>query len=115
MTGYPSHIGALVVYGGDTFTQTFNFLEDGAPIALTAKGWGSWKAQYRTSPSASLAVDFVVDDSQANSGAITISLSAEDTANIRSKGVFDLQASQSGTVRTWIRGELSWTQDVTRG
>lgn len=115
MTGYPSEVGKVTIYAGDTFTQTFNFLEEGAAIELASVGWSGWDAQYRKTASAANYVDFTVDDSDAENGAITISLTATQTAALPGDGVFDLKATQGGTVRTWLRGSIVWTENVTRG
>jgi hypothetical protein len=110
---FPTNVGTLSVYAGDTFSQTFTFKEDGSAIDLVDAGWSAWTAQYRKNASSTTAVSFAVDTSAAASGQITISLSATQTANLES-GVFDLQATQGSLVRTWIAGGLSVTKDVTR-
>lgn len=111
---FPTNVGTLSVYAGDTFSQTFTFKEDGEAIDLVDAGWSAWTSQYRKNANSTTAVSFTVDASAAASGQITISLSAAQTANLDS-GVFDLQATQGSLVRTWIAGGLSVTKDVTRG
>ena len=111
---FPTNVGTLSVYAGDTFSQTFTFKEDDTAIDLPTQGWASWTAQYRRNESSTTAVSFSVDDSSADSGQITITLSAAQTATLES-GVFDLQATQGSVVRTWVRGGLSVSEDVTRG
>ena len=111
---FPVNVGSLNVYAGDTFSQTFTFKEDDETIDLVADGWGTWLAQYRKSSVDATAVSFSVDTSAADEGQITITLSANQTAALGSNGVFDLQATQSGSVRTWVVGTIAWTKDVTR-
>lgn len=111
---FPTNVGTLSVYAGDTFSQTFTFKEDDVAIDLVDAGWGSWTAQYRKNASSTTAVSFAVDASSAASGQITITLSAAQTATLES-GVFDLQATQGSVVRTWVAGGLNVRKDVTRG
>lgn len=111
---FPTNVGTLSVYAGDTFSQTFTFKEDDVAIDLVDAGWGSWTAQYRKNASSTTAVSFAVDTSSAASGQITITLSAAQTATLES-GVFDLQATQGSVVRTWVAGGLNVRKDVTRG
>lgn len=111
---FPTNVGTLSVYAGDTFSQTFTFKEDDVAIDLVDAGWDSWTAQYRKNASSTTAVSFAVDTSSAASGQITITLSAAQTATLES-GVFDLQATQGSVVRTWVAGGLNVRKDVTRG
>ena len=111
---FPTNVGTLSVYAGDTFSQTFTFKEDGSAIDLVDAGWSSWTAQYRKNANSTTAVSFTVDASAAATGQITISLSAAQTATLDS-GVFDLQATQGSVVRTWVTGGINWSKDVTRG
>lgn len=111
---FPTNVGTLSVYAGDTFSQTFTFKEDDVAIDLVDAGWSSWTAQYRKNASSTTAVSFAVDASSAASGQITITLSAAQTASLES-GVFDLQATQGSVVRTWVAGGLNVRKDVTRG
>ena len=111
---FPTNVGTLSVYAGDTFSQTFTFKEDDEAIDLVEAGWSAWTAQYRKNANSTTAVSFTVDASVAVNGQITISLSAAQTANLDS-GVFDLQATQGSLVRTWLTGGISWFKDVTRG
>jgi len=111
---FPTNVGTLDVYAGDTFSQTFTFKEDDVAIDLPDEGWGSWTAQYRRNPDSTTAISFAVDTTDAATGQITISLTATQTGTLE-PGVFDLQATQGFVVRTWVRGGLNVTKDVTRG
>jgi hypothetical protein len=114
MSRLPTNVGTLAVYAGDTFTQTFIF-KDGANVYdFVDAGWSDWVAQYRVTRDSDAAIDFAVDDSEADEGKITISLTATQTDELNRAGVFDLQASENGVVRTWLQGQIAWTRDVTR-
>jgi hypothetical protein len=114
MASFPTDVGTLRVYAGDTFSQTFVFKEGETVIDLVDEGWTGWAAQYRVTRDAATAISFAVDDSEADEGRITIALSPSQTNQISKAGVFDLQASQNGTVKTWLQGSLAWTRDITR-
>jgi hypothetical protein len=107
-------IGGLPVYAGDSFSQTFEFLDDGEAIDLVVEGWSNWIAQYRKTPKSVDFVEFVVDDSAADEGVITISLTPQQARELGDSGVFDLQATQNGTIRTWLKGSIDWSLDVSR-
>lgn len=111
---FPTNVGTLDVYAGDTFSQTFTFKENDEAIDLDAAGWTSWTAQYRKNPSSTTAISFSVNTEDADTGQITIGLTAAQTAELES-GVFDLQATQGTAIRTWIRGGITVTKDITRG
>jgi hypothetical protein len=72
MAGYPSNVGTITVYSGDTFTQTFNFLENDAAMALATDGWTDWTAHYRKTTDAREFVSFAVSESNADSGEISL-------------------------------------------
>jgi hypothetical protein len=107
-------VGVLSVYAGDTFTQTFEFFDDDEPVDFVADGWDDWVAQYRINPKATNFVAFTVDVSDADEGRITLSLSATQTRNLPGEGVFDLQATENNVIRTWLKGRIAVSQDVTR-
>jgi hypothetical protein len=110
---FPTNVGTLNVYAGDTFSQTFTFKEDDEAINLATAGWSNWVAQYRKTAHSTTSVSFTVNASAAANGQITISLSPSQTAALES-GVFDLQATQGQLVRTWVAGTIVLTKDVTR-
>jgi hypothetical protein len=114
MASFPTDVGTLRVYAGDTFSQTFVFKEGTAVIDFDAEGWTDWAAEYRVTRNAATSITFAVDDSEADEGRITISLTPDQTNEITKAGVFDLQATQNGTVKTWLQGSIAWSKDVTR-
>lgn len=111
-TPFPPQVPTVVVYRGDTTTwPSYIFRDDdGALINLSAY---SWAGQWRSSTDAATSVSLAVDVSQAASGQITLSATAAQTADM-SNGVWDLQSTLAGAVRTWIRGQVLVEKDVTR-
>lgn len=113
---------ALAIYRGDTFVKQFTFATKNpdnttSPVDLTAFG-DIWKAQLRSTEDNAVAIDFEVDTTQAVDGIISLSLDASVAAEIPSKGVWDLQATDSTQtppfVRTLLRGTFTRVKDVSR-
>jgi hypothetical protein len=99
-------------YRGDTLSLEFTF-EDEAGVALALPTTG-WAAQIRTLPDSAVAVeDFTVDASGAAAGVVVASLTGAQTATL-SGGVWDLEQTTSGVVRTYLRGSVTFEGDVTR-
>lgn len=109
---YPPIVPIIKVYKGDTFEQSFVFKTDGVARDLTAEGWGSWSSQIRVTPDAATYVAFTVDSSDAANGRITLRLTATQT-NTLTPGEFDLQATRSAEVQTFMRGSLLVEGDIT--
>jgi hypothetical protein len=113
---FPVIIPNIKVYQGDTFTASyvFNDKTTGLPINLVTAGWASWTAQWRPSSTSTDVVNFTVDATYASTGRIIVTATPVNTRLVKD-GVWDLQATQSGTVvRTWIRGRVEGIGDVTR-
>jgi hypothetical protein len=112
-----TEVPVVAIYSGDTaIWPTYTFTDDSQqPRNLVAEGWGSWEAQWRPKADADTEITLVVDDSNAASGVIKISSGPVNTALMGGNGVWDLQAVNGGTVKTWVRGKTKWTEDVTRG
>jgi len=114
---FPNAAPELMIYAGDTFSQQFVFLDsEGEPIDLLDAGWQNWKAQYRETRYATEFDEFTVDDSDSPDGSITISMTAEETAKLRERGVWDLQATNEfdDSVRTFVTSFVYVEKDVTR-
>jgi len=112
---FPNAAPELMIYAGDTFSQQFVFLDsEGEPIDLDDAGWDNWEAQYRETRYSTEHIAFTVDSSAADEGEITISLTAEETATIHERGVWDLQATNGSTVRTFVTSFVYVEKDVTR-
>lgn len=113
--GFPaeSKLTTLEVYEGDTLVAGFVFSDrDGVPLNLST--WSQWAAQWRPTEDSDESVAFTVDTSQLATGRVGISLSGSQTDGLRN-GVWDVQATRSGEIRTWVRGRVTVKKDVTRG
>lgn len=112
-----TEVPAVAIYAGDTaIWPTYTFTDESqAARNLVLEGWGAWTAQWRAKATDATAIQLDVDDSEASTGIIKISSDSADTARMGGNGVWDLQAINGGTVKTWIRGKTKWTEDVTRG
>ncbi len=110
---FPAIVPALKVYKGDTFSASFTISSNDSPLNFVSLGWGSWTAQWREHPTSDNPVAFAVDAALASTGRITVTMTATNTALIKT-GYWDLQALKSSEVKTWIRGEVLVEQDVTR-
>ena len=112
----PGAIPSEAIYAGDDWSRVFTIKdENGVVVDLPAAGWTGWKAQWRPTPGSTFALDITVDDSAANTGVITLSLTGAQTESMGSDGTYDVQATDGGgQVVTWLLGSTTWTQDVTR-
>lgn len=109
----PEDVPNLQWYAGDTYTfPSFTFEESGVPIDLTSY---TWAAQWRATPTSTTAVDIALDITQLAVGKITPSVTAEQSETMVGAGVWDLQSTKAGVVKTWIRGNTSVRKDVTNG
>lgn len=110
-------------YRGDTFVKIFQFSTKDpttgvlTPIDLRAYG-DSWEGQLRRSEDNPDAISFDVDSSQAAAGQITVTLTPDRTAQLPSKGVWDLQVTDITQtppyVRTMLKGTFERDKDVSR-
>jgi hypothetical protein len=115
---FPVSVPDITVYAGDTFSSPVYVLGTMVnnvftPYDLVAEGWTNWKAQWRANANDPSFVELTVDTSDATSGAISWTMGADATRSLWN-GVWDIQAVQSGTVRTWLRGKTLFVEDVTR-
>lgn len=110
-------VPTITLYGGDTaIWPTYTFTDgQGHPRNLVTEGWGSWEAQWRPRAESSSSVHLSVDASNAANGVIKISCSAVDTGSMLTGGIWDLQATNGSTVKTWLRGKTKLVRDVTHG
>lgn len=105
----------LRLYAGDGFTMEFKFVDKttGTPWPTT----GAWAAQARSpAESETILLEFDVDN-DAGAGTVTMSLLGEQTRALLGarSASWDLQQHIVGAEpRTWYRGKISATQDVTR-
>lgn len=98
------------IYRGDAFSKRMRFSSDGQPEDLTGK---PILAQMRTGTdlNAKLVATFGVYREDAN-GLISISLSPNDTSNLKAGDyVYDVQVGD----RTRVAGTITLVPDVSRG
>ena len=113
----------LQLYRGDSFVKTFQFyMRDPdtsvlTPLDLTLYG-DTWIGQLRKTEDATDATTFLIDDSDADTGVISVSLTAAQTAGLPAEGVWDLQVTDTAQspafVRTMLRGTFERQKDVSR-
>lgn len=110
---FPSRVPPVQVYEGDTLVfPTYTFAEGGVAIDLSSY---TWAAQWRVTADATDSITLTLDLSQQVAGKITPSATALQTAQMTSEnGVWDLQSTKAGVVRTWVYGPTVSTKDVTR-
>jgi hypothetical protein len=101
----------VYVYAGDsTSFYTYTFTTVGAANDLS--GW-AWLCQWRANPQANASIALDVDSSKASTGIISISASPAATTAMGQAGVWDLQGTLGGVVKTWLVGVTTYTNDVT--
>lgn len=116
MSALPATYGApLRIYAGDDFYQKFDFRNAGDQSPMNLSGW-TFRAQWRATPNAETAVNFGIDSTDKATGTIVLTLTAAQTREIGQDGVWDLQGTETsgGRIRTWLRGTVTWREDVTR-
>ena len=80
----------------------------GAPVDLSGR---TWLAQWRESPSAPDAVPITADTTDAATGILVLSLTAEQTRAMTRGGVWDVQHVGGSTL---VYGTTTWRRDVSR-
>jgi len=113
---WPTTVPIIQVYAGDTYEQEYVFKNatTGDPIDLDAEGWDNWAAQYRHERYDVSSYSFDVDATQADEGVIIVSMDKETTKKLETNGVWDLQATNGATLRTFIMSKVQVLKDVTR-
>ena len=112
--GAPGIVPTEQVYAGDTWTRVFTFTQNGAAVNLVSAGWTGWRAQWRPAAGAAASLTITVDASNAATGGLTLSLSSSQTEQMGGDGVWDLEGTNGASTITVLRGQTTWTQDVTR-
>lgn len=98
----------LALYQRDTRTLPLEFRnDDGTPVVLPTTGWLCQVRRQRDGGSLLLTV--TVDASAGASGDLVLSFPA--AADFK-RGVWDLQNTTGGVVRTWIQGDVTVLGDV---
>jgi hypothetical protein len=103
--------GQFALKAGDDFAVQFTFKVDGVPQDMSA--W-TFASEWRSGESSDNAVPFAVDQSTASQGVVILSLTPDQTRAMGHGGVFDLQGTDGGQVRTFLTGSTVWSLDVTR-
>lgn len=107
----------ITAYRGDTKEWTLTFTDDDdAPVDMSGK---TWLAQIRATldePDSVIAT-FTVDTTSAATGVLGLTLPATQSAllvTVKGKATYywDLQATESGVVKTWLAGKVTVTGDV---
>jgi hypothetical protein len=97
------------LYRGDDSIVKVTLQDDDGPVVLPTTGWS---AQLRTSRDATeVAATITVDPAQAATGILFLTF--PDTTTLPSGLYYDVQCSTGG-LRTWLRGRVSLSGDVTR-
>lgn len=102
----------LVLWRGDTRTFTVEFAEDDSPVDLSGKTWTSEIRATYTSDNIDAEID--VDDTDAATGVLVLTLTADQANLDPGSYVWDLQSEDTGVVHTWLSGKVKVKGDVTR-
>lgn len=103
---------SLPIYAGNTWIQPFVFKVGGLREDLSA--FTDWACQWRLGNTQGDPITLAVDASEAANGLITITATPEQTRAMAGNGVCDFEAVDGSVVRTFVRFNTSWTEDVTR-
>jgi hypothetical protein len=114
------------LYAGDSFAVLFEFIDE-----TTGEPWpleGTFKAEIRSK--GEVVTEFTVDDSEQPEGRLRLSLTGDQTQTLAAATPtchhrtaattcaqcmsWDLQQDFPGGPRTWYRGAVAVTADVTR-
>lgn len=81
---------------------------------MDVSAW-SWASQWRPTETSSRFIAFTIDDSDAATGKLVLSMTGAQTREMGSAGVFDIEGTQPGD-EPWtpLEGTTVWKQDVTR-
>lgn len=101
-----------VYRGDDTDFFTYTLKTNNVAINLSGFTWtGSWRAKVGDDAFLPL----VIDASQAASGILHVAATKDVTAQMESKGIWDVQGvrNSDGLLQTYFRGTTIWSADVT--
>jgi len=108
----PANAAIANIYAGDTLTMPFTLSDTNGPLNLS--GW-TWRAMWRPKAASDTVIELAVDATTANVGHLVISATPEQTQLMVGNGVWDLEGTLAGSVRTFLRGNTAGVQDVSRG
>ena len=109
----PIVLDAVGVYRGDDVIIADCTFQQPAGVAMNLST-SAWSAQWRLKSDSENFVALQVDATQANLGRILIQANSAATSLMTARGVWDLQATLNGVVKTWVRGSTVLVKDVTR-
>ncbi|MDH6181809.1 hypothetical protein M2152_001991 [Microbacteriaceae bacterium SG_E_30_P1] len=90
--------------------------DDGPLEPENLSEWEDWKSQWRPYPTAETFVELEVDETGAEDGYLTLHATAADTIAMGGRdGVFDIQATKDGKIRTFYSEQTVLEREVTRG
>jgi hypothetical protein len=102
----------LDIYQGDPFELRLQWEDaDGDPINQTGFTFAAQVRRYESSNA--IAASFDVDMTNASTGIVLLTLSAEDTAGLQA-GPYRWDAQKDGAPYTFLAGEVTVTAQVTR-
>ena len=114
-SGLPGKLD-IAAYRGDTKQWTIDFAE--GAVATDMSAW-TWLAQIRSTLDEpdSVVATFTVDDTDAATGALVLTLPAAQADNLvtvvgRATYYWDLQGTDGAVVKTWLAGKVKVTGDV---
>ena len=109
----------LTIYQGSDYTQILTFLqtEGGAPVDLT--GLTGRMQIRRTKESDDIIIELTTENGRltfgGNTGIVTITLTAVETATIQTGGFYDLEfVTSASSVSRWLEGLIILSNEVTR-
>lgn len=110
----PAWLPAWQMYAGNDQSIRLDFTDD-SDDPLDLSGVTEWKAQVRRTAGGAAYTECDVDNSQAAAGTIFVRIPRDRHLVIASgDGVWDLQGIEDGALRTFVRGPVAVTRDVTR-
>jgi hypothetical protein len=106
---FPVVVPDWAIYAGDAFSQTYKIEVGGVTTDL--RSWTLWKASWRPYQGSNV-ISLSVNTADLIDGTVTISATDEQTRLMDGPGMWDVQAKQSSSTRTWLRGKSMFTEDV---
>lgn len=95
----------LIAYRGDSWTQGFRFVRDGAPVDLAS---ATVEAEARAADDSTTAL--LVEIVDASDGRVRLTLPPELPA---ATYTYDVEVTDGAVVTTWVCGRLTLERDVT--
>lgn len=96
----------LETYRGDTWAQTFRFTDElGAPVDLS----GSEVAAWAKIPTGTAHVELVCELGEPGE----VIISTPELGWAPGKYTYDVEVTEAGKVKTWVRGTINVVADVT--